>query len=118
MGTAAAIMRTAPPVVPHDRLVAAPPRSLARAGGVAASPAQADAGARHGVTVTVLLAALLLLASAVSNTAFVPSAHASRKHVLGGVASGIPSVTVAVWLAPAASAGSTRYPTSRGSLAL
>ena len=66
------------------RRVARSPRSaaafkLARAGGVAACPARADAGSRHGVTVTVLLAGLQLLVSSVSSTAFVPSAHASRK---------------------------------------
>ena len=53
-----------------------------------------------------------LLASSLSATTLVSSAHASRKYVPGGVADGIVTVTVRVDAAPAASVGTDRVPVS------
>src|SRR5262249_17404370 len=75
-------------------------------------------GSRHGVTITVLADALQLLLSSVSTTVRPPSAHARRKYVFGTAEIGIVSVTVPVWLAPAARPGTERLPVNSVSPAL
>jgi hypothetical protein len=72
----------------------------------------------QGVTVTVVLEAVQLLDSSVSTTVFGASAQASRKYVLSGVAAGMVTVTVPEWLAPAARAGTPRFPVRSVSPAL
>ena len=67
---------------------------------------------------TVVLEAVQLLVSLVSTTVFGPSAQASRKYAVSGVAAGMVTVTVPEWLPPAARAGTPRLPVRSGSPAL
>src|SRR5262245_37045755 len=100
---------SAPPVAPRDGHAAAPPRRLARP---VASPPAVPRGRRlpsrgdgHRAVRGLAVVGLVRLQHRVRTIG------AREQEVgVGRSRQGIPSVTEPEWLAPAASAGSTRYP--------